>query len=54
MIEFDWENGTRTITLRASAWARERPLALRLRLAEQSVDVSFDGTQTSITFEERS
>ncbi|MCC6497936.1 MAG: DUF5110 domain-containing protein [Propionibacteriaceae bacterium] len=54
MIEFDWEDRTRTITLRASSWVRERPLALRLRLAGQSIDVSFAGTQTSITFEERS
>ncbi|MFZ0530782.1 MAG: TIM-barrel domain-containing protein [Propionicimonas sp.] len=53
LVEFDWSESARRLTLSARSWAREHPLRLRIRLLEQSQEVTFDGTPASITFEER-
>ena len=37
----------------AASWARERPLALRVRLDGQNRNISFDGTPITISFEEQ-
>ena len=54
LVSFDWLDQDRTLTVRADAWARTVPLTLRLHHAGQSRETSFDGTATTITFEERS
>ena len=58
LIEFDWQDSIRRLTLRAVSWARPDPMVLRVRLAGQSSrlgqreDVVLDGTQVSVTVEE--
>ena len=54
LVDFDWRDDNRTLTVRAHSWTRQLPLTLRLHCAGQSREISFDGTQTSISFEERS
>jgi alpha-D-xyloside xylohydrolase len=52
LLEFEWNDSAREITLRAASWARADPMALRLQLDGQSRDVTFDGTPTNVVFEE--
>ena len=60
LVEFDWRDSTRRLTLRATSWARSHPMVLRLRLAggteptAPSHELAFDGTQISIALEDRS
>jgi alpha-D-xyloside xylohydrolase len=57
LLEFEWRNRTGQITIRAASWARDRPMVLRVRLAghgdraDRLDDVTFDGTQISISLE---
>ncbi len=50
LIEFDWDDAAGRLTLVATSWARSHPIALRLRLHDQTRDISFDGTSASVTF----
>jgi alpha-D-xyloside xylohydrolase len=58
LIEFDWQDSTRRLTLRALSWARSDPMVLRVRLAGQSKrlgqseDVVLDGTQGIVILED--
>lgn len=53
LLEFRWDDGAQTLQLRALAWTRERPMSLRVRLADRTRSVDFDGTPISIDFKER-
>ena len=58
LVEIDWQDSARRLTLRALSWARPDPMVLRVRLAGQgrrfgqSEDVVFDGTQGSVILED--
>jgi hypothetical protein len=58
LLEFDWHDTARRLTVRAVSWARPHPMVLRVRLAGdsqrlgQSEEVVLDGTQVSVTLQD--
>lgn len=58
LIQFDWQDSARRLTLRAVSWARPHPILLRVRLAGhsqrlgRSEEVVLDGTRVSMTLQD--